>query len=513
MNRSLLGFWTGSIYVLVFAIILFLLFFRLDGRLLWGDEAETAVLARNVLTFGFPRTIDGLNHITLYGASVDGNADHVWIWSPWLQQYVAAASYLIFGATTWASRAPFALIAWLSVVLLAGLTHKIYRSHWITLSTVLLLGSSELFLLHARQARYYSVSVFAEVVVIGGIYLALRRSQWSVAWLAAALTIQFYSNYVVALANVPALFVVAWVLYRGKGRPALFVPTSLALAALFALPWVVYAQPWQQAGVIGGENPATKLWAYVREFNFHFVPFAFCLLPIAGWIVALRRPRPETVDPIRTFERHLLLLFPLYLVVILFAPAWFLRYLLPLLPVACMLVSAWVFRYVKWRAAAAALILVQCSSNVIGIATGPAFGGGHELRSPLIDFVGSITQPYYDRFTAVLTYLNKEASPGQTLLVLDPEFPLIFYTRLRIIDGRVNHTALADGSGPDWVLAESASGVGELRIRLPPEILQHYETISIDVPNSPRGGGMPEPDTYEYRTAEYLVGFTVYRKR
>ena len=89
----------------------------------------------------------------------------------------------------------------------------------------------------------------------------------------------------------------------------------------------------------------------------------------------------------------------------------------------------------------------------------------------------------------------------------------MFYTRLRIIDGRVNRAALADGSGPDWVLAESASGVRELRIRLPPEILRHYETIAIDVPNSPRGGGMPEPDTYDYRTAESRGRFIVDKKR
>ena len=534
LPRRALGL--ASIYALVFAMILFLLFYRLDGRPLWGDEAETAVLARNVLTFGVPRTVDGLNHITLYGADVDGNADRVWTWSPWLQEYLAAGSYAIFGATTWASRAPFALIGWFSAVLLAGITHKIYRSHWITLSSVLLLGSSELFLLHARQSRYYAVAVFAEVVLVWAIYQALRRSRWSAAWLALALTIQFYSNYIVALANVPILLLLAWVLYRRKGRPALFVPIGLALSALCALPWLVYARPWQQAVIVGGENPLVKAWEYVREFHFHFVPFAFFLLPMAAWLVArLARARPpaarsgqprtnvmahtvessqtETVDPIRMFERFLLLLLPLYVVVILIAPAWFLRYVLPLLPVACMLVSAWVFRYVKWRAAAAALIFVQCSSNVIGVATGFAFGGGHGIRSPLIDFVGSITQPYNDRFTAVLDYLNKQARSGQTLLVLDPEFPLIFYTRLRIIDGRVNSAALANGSGPDWILPESASGVGELRIRLPPEILRQYETIGIDVPNSPRGGGMPEPDTYEYRTAESRVPFIIYRKR
>ncbi len=43
----------------------FLLLYGLNGRLLWGDEAETAVLARNVTRFGVLRTEDGTNNITL----------------------------------------------------------------------------------------------------------------------------------------------------------------------------------------------------------------------------------------------------------------------------------------------------------------------------------------------------------------------------------------------------------------------------------------------------------------
>ena len=52
-------------YGLLLGAALFLCFYRLDARLLWGDEAETATLARNVLHFGVPKTSDGLNETTL----------------------------------------------------------------------------------------------------------------------------------------------------------------------------------------------------------------------------------------------------------------------------------------------------------------------------------------------------------------------------------------------------------------------------------------------------------------
>src|SRR5271169_2634660 len=96
-------------YAAVFGAAFWLLFFHLDNHPLWGDEAETAVLANNVLQFGVPQTFDGTNYILLHGA-VDETPNHVWIWSPWLQEYIAAGSFRFFGATTWAARAPFAFI-------------------------------------------------------------------------------------------------------------------------------------------------------------------------------------------------------------------------------------------------------------------------------------------------------------------------------------------------------------------------------------------------------------------
>ena len=111
-------------YAALFGLAFYLLFCNLDGRLLWGDEAETALLAKNVLRFGIPKTVDGVNHITELGNFRDENTGHIWTWTPWLQEYVTAASYLVLGETTWSSRAPFAAIAWLSIVLLALVVYQ-----------------------------------------------------------------------------------------------------------------------------------------------------------------------------------------------------------------------------------------------------------------------------------------------------------------------------------------------------------------------------------------------------
>ena len=49
-------------YLLVSLLAALALFASLDDRMLWGDEAETALLAANVTRFGVPRSEDGLVH-------------------------------------------------------------------------------------------------------------------------------------------------------------------------------------------------------------------------------------------------------------------------------------------------------------------------------------------------------------------------------------------------------------------------------------------------------------------
>ncbi|HTV76526.1 MAG TPA: hypothetical protein VMD57_05950, partial [Candidatus Baltobacteraceae bacterium] len=52
------------LYLGLAALVFLLAFCNLDSRPFWGDEAETALLARNVLKFGVPKVDDGVNHIS-----------------------------------------------------------------------------------------------------------------------------------------------------------------------------------------------------------------------------------------------------------------------------------------------------------------------------------------------------------------------------------------------------------------------------------------------------------------
>ena len=506
----------ASLYLILATVGFFLTFCNLDGRLFWSDEAENAVLARNILKFGVPKVDDGVNHISLHGDRFDAR-DGVWTWSPWLPEYVTAASFAVFGQTTWAGRAPFAFIGWFTVAALGAATWKIYRSHRITLAAMLLLGTSEVFLLHIRQCRYYSITVFAEILLLYGIYQILAKAK-SGPWLVlAGLTLQFYCNYAIAAANIPLLLVLAWNLFRRQKASALPLLISLAILFLISAPWLVFTEIWRQ-GSAEPHDPWTKtLQFYLVRFHFNFFPWCIVLLPAYGWL-AKRFSKPaggtKTENPsaaLRSFEMYLFLLPFLYTPVLLVMPGGYLRYLLPILPAVCLLVAAWLFRYIRWTALAVALLMIQCVSNVFAVATDP-FAVQHPVRSPLVDFVFGTLLPYRDRFTDVLDFFQKHAKPGDTVISANPEFPLMFYTRLKIVNARLSPFPLHPL--PMWILPISLSDVFFFPpARLPDDLKRYYKTVTLTVHDSPRVDNMPEPDFYQSQTAKTMTQFVIYERK
>jgi len=497
-------------YGLFLAFAFFLLFHHLDNHLLWGDEGETAVLARNVTKFGVPRTFDGTNYILLHGQR-DENQDHIWTWSPWMQEYIAASAFVIFGETTWAARAPFALIGWCSLVALALVAYKIYRSHWVALASVVLLGTSEVFLLHARQCRYYPISVFAEILFIYGIYQLFARD-WRGVWLAAfALGLQFYSNYIVMVGNLPGLVVLAWMRRKQGKRAVLDVAMIAGLWLAAALPWMIYAHQWGQGKAVGEELHLGKAWPYLLEFHFHFLPLCFLLLPFLKHLPKTGTGQTAGTDPLTAgWERWLLWLLASYFAAILLAPGFYLRYLLPILPLTCLLAATWIFRYVQRRTMVVLLIVIQVMSNVVSMVTAYPFRGTHRFRVPLVDYARGTARPYADQFSDVLAFFKQQAQPGEIVLSFDPEFPVEFYTSLAVIDGVL--MAPPKGHMPRWILPSSASGVvAQAPVVLPDFLRPYYEPVTLRVHDSVRGDSIPEPDVYQYQSASNFVPFLIYR--
>src|SRR5947208_13984766 len=103
-------------FALIAVIAAGLIFTNLGADYLWADEGDTAVLASGILKFGVPKAWDGVT-FTDSDLGARENQQLVMVGTPWVQYYVAAASFLLFGQNTFATRLPFALAGWFTVLL------------------------------------------------------------------------------------------------------------------------------------------------------------------------------------------------------------------------------------------------------------------------------------------------------------------------------------------------------------------------------------------------------------
>ncbi len=131
----------------------FFYFTNLGEAPLWQDEAETAILARNTLKFGLPKSFDGINLVS-QSQGTDYNAAYTWNYSPWLGIYAAAASFRLFGESTFSARIPFTIAAILSLLLIHRLAQRWSGNRTVADITLWLTLLSAPYILHARQCRY-----------------------------------------------------------------------------------------------------------------------------------------------------------------------------------------------------------------------------------------------------------------------------------------------------------------------------------------------------------------------
>lgn len=176
-RRSRGGFqaFNGLVYstpVLLSAVLVcaavFLLFWRLDGALLWRDEADTAVLARAMVTNHdlVPRYLEGSEFLAHEPDSSDFNSRFEPALEGWLQYYVAAAGFRLFGVSTWTARFPFAVLGLLTLGVLCLFGRRLFGPGPISLLPPLFALFSIQFLAVFRECRYYALVYLLALLVI-----------------------------------------------------------------------------------------------------------------------------------------------------------------------------------------------------------------------------------------------------------------------------------------------------------------------------------------------------------
>ena len=443
--------------LIILVIGVFLLFFRLDHRPFWQDEAETACLARNILQYGVPRAFDGVNLISQEeGREFDDN--YLWRWSPWLQIYVTAAAFRIGGATTTAGRAPFALFAVACLLLTYRLVKRNFDDlGWARLAAALLTFSIP-FLLFSRQCRYYSLGALLTLMIIYASQREVQSKTGPALLLVISFGLLFYTNYLLFLSFTLPFFVAAELIYPGKFPLKRLFKLGLCLGIII-LPGIFLFRIRQETSMFD----IIKVTGHLEEYFAGLFQFLIPL-PVVLFLFWRGRWICRASQFLSAGEKFILFLFSIILgsiIILSLAPQSGHRYVVHLYPL-CAIILGWIvcqaWRYHKFSGGVLALLLLFTNwlylvpmdwlritnrpNNSVQMLTYP--------NIPLQLFLRELCLDYPDLNQSLSQFFQAQARNGDTILTNYSDLPLQFYTSCRVI-GSLQGRLPANAS-PDWVV-------------------------------------------------------------
>ena len=511
---------------------------------LWGDEAETALFARNILKYGVPRGWDGTNIMGINNAVVL-NTDLINHTSPWAQYYMTAASFAVFGEQTFTARLLPVILSIASLPLLYALVLLFGLSRRTATLSVVVISLSVPYLLFSYQARYYSIVTVCALAMTYAALALWKRPVWMSVVFSIAGSLFFYGNYVAFVAFYAALFV-AMIMYTRAVRPgsvysfALWYVALGGVIAAFTAPWFLLFKPFESRGeiVMPGIIDGVR---YVAVFmGIAIQPFmannAFPIGIMAVWIGIIL----FMVLSGKSVMRYLFpIMLPLFFLICMavftvlgdvdtsFVHTRYTMLILPFLGigVACVLDHVWR----RNRYIGAIALILYIGTNIFTVS---------QPRFYVWEYVREMLYPYITPDSVVAAYLAANARQGDTAFVnLDRDHePLIFHlgdrirfvNRVSLINTRIfpkNRAVIPRyiydfRSSPDWVILYSKRSDDKTfltfdRRPLPPEIdlMRDYEETVFPVFFSDMSRPEMELRSFTKINPEYQDQVFVYKKR
>jgi len=513
-----------------------LLLVRLDDAYLWQDEAETALVARNLLRYGLPLSSDGVNWVQQAPAPfVEFTEDYVWVYHSWLQYVLVAGSLAVLGDTTLAARLPFALVALATLLAFYRFAVESLGDRKAARAATVLLVLCVPFLLHMRQSRYYALAALSTVLTLHA-YLRLRAgSRHALPGLILSAFLLYHSHYGAFFPMMLAL-AVHWVWTDRSLRQWPQIAGAGAGTVLLVGPWAVFMRVLERGQAFRLDRFVAHLGQYLLYTTGWILPWALVLVLAARWA------RGRTALILgggfrgRTACELIALVVGAHFLILSFSAAFewvFFRYMVHLVPLLlCLVAVAVVYFGRRSRILAYGLMLLLVSSNALGIwpyalpgfraldlsALWPgslAFASLQEVyeqagrfRSELWMYAQELTHPYTGPNEGIVGYLSLASLPGQTVAVNYEELPLMFYTGLRVVGGLGLH-GLSPESRPDWVIDRRNGPYRDLLAAIVAN--GSYERIEIPYPDI-RWENRPGPGTHHFLTVQDAPSVVVYKR-
>src|SRR5438445_8513773 len=210
-----------------------LIFTNLGSDYLLEDEGDTVALASNILKFGVPKAWDG-------GAFLDSdhgarlNRDLVMVTHPWIQYYLTAAAFLVFGENTFAARIPFAIAGWMSILFVYLFVWRLFGNRLTAFSAAALLVFSVQFLLYSKQCRYCALNMLL-VVWLFWTFFKMNSARDCVLFILASVFL--FHTHPYGIAPVVALGTLS-LIYRPFVIQRRWILFATPAIALLTLPWL-----------------------------------------------------------------------------------------------------------------------------------------------------------------------------------------------------------------------------------------------------------------------------------
>ena len=434
---------------LIMGLAALLLFWGLDEKYLWQDEAQTAVLAQRLLRFGKPVAYDGVNLLTLDMLSLDPNevfrqrtaaprpaldyyrsrrifkTDTTWKWHPWGIFLPPALSFLSLGPTTLAARLPFVLAGLGTLLLLYRLARR-WCGGRVAAAAAVLLVLNPYWILHARQCRYYALSSLFLTLTLW----AYARWQWggrTGAFLfVAAAWCWFQVDFGTVWPVLAVLFADAFLAGR-RYRATLQVGGVLAAALS---PFIYYYELWGRGSQGGG------FLERFRENLFHTNEYVVPLVVLLIAAVLLLRRRRILDDPER---RMIAIACAIVALMMLWVPAvseyTYLRYVIVIAP-AAVLLAAWGLEQIlgrhaprfAWLGVALLVFTPWLSLPLRGVAP----PSNDEDLSPWYRIewgylYANLFAHRPDPNRMVVEWLRRNSAPSDEIVINYEDLPLMFY--------------------------------------------------------------------------------------
>jgi 4-amino-4-deoxy-L-arabinose transferase-like glycosyltransferase len=414
-------------------------FANLGNQYLWQDEAETALLGRRVLEYGYPRAYDGKNLINPT-IRTSFSEDYGWRYHPWGQFYITAAAFRMFGESNFSARVLFALMGLLNIPLLYVLALRLTRERSTALIASVLTVFSVNYLLLMRQARYYAPAVF--LVLIALIFYSRyleRRKPRDILSVYMALTALGYTVHGMFVPVFAAICLHYFIF--GFDRKSFQVFLIFAgITAASVVPWFLYSNSGAHVAAI----TAKRLWQnfefQARMINKFIMPVFFFLCIYAARGSWKRRWKIELTGGEKRAVRLILPVIVVSMGAFLFAEERNFRYLvyfIPLLAIAQGMILLRLFRFNK--ALFAAFLALTVLTGVFNM-------GRFEFYFP--KYLYEITHDYDGPIEGIVKFLEANAREGDEVKIIYGDIPVMFYTDLKVDNSGIYN----DQHMPEWIV-------------------------------------------------------------